>query len=347
MTEAMVQRLKDGLGVSAAQMYPDRRHARPGRRQAASPTSTGPTCGSSRGCRSRGRGWRPADGRTDLFARDRARRTCSCTCPTTPSRPASRRSSGRAPKDRDVVGLKTTVYRTSDDSALLPALIEAAEEGKQSVCLVELKARFDERRNIAWSRAMERAGVHVVLRLREPQDPRQDDAGRAPRGRLAAPLRRTSAPATTTRVTARLYEDFGLFTAGRGDHRRHRRPVQPPDRIRAAAASSARSWPRRSTCAAALTERIRAVARRRRRGERARIRLKVNALADPGDHRRAVQGVGRPGADDRARRARRSACCGRACPGCSESITVRSVVGRFLEHSRVYRLRGGRRRRRT
>src|SRR5690348_9588620 len=67
-----------------------------------------------------------------------------------------------AVKDRDVVGIKTTVYRTSDYSAMLPALIDAAEQGKQTVCLVELKARFDERRNIEWSRAMEQAGVHVV-----------------------------------------------------------------------------------------------------------------------------------------------------------------------------------------
>ena len=104
-----------------------------------------------------------------------------------------------AANDANVVTVKTTVYRTSEDSALAPALIEAAENGKQSVCVVELKARFDERRNIELG-ALARAGGRACrLRLPGHEDPREDDA-RRPRARATGcGATSTSGPATTTR----------------------------------------------------------------------------------------------------------------------------------------------------
>jgi polyphosphate kinase len=117
-----------------------------------------------------------------------------------------------AAKDAQVLGLKTTVYRTSDETPLVPALVDAAEEGKQSVCLVELKARFDEHRNIEWSRALERAGVHVVYGF--PNLKIHAKATLIVR-REGDDLRRYVQLGTGNyhALNARIYEDFGLFTA--------------------------------------------------------------------------------------------------------------------------------------
>ena len=179
-----------------------------------------------------------------------------------------------------MVTLKTTVYRTSHDSALAPALIEAAENGKQSVCLVELKARFDERaehRVVALARA---GGRPRRLRLPGPEDPREDDARRSAREGDA--LRRYVHIGTGNyhATTARLYEDVGLFTAdsdiaadvadlfnfvtGFGRPQEFRKLLVAPFNLRRQ-----------------LVENIRAVAAAAAAGEPARIRIKVNNLTDP------------------------------------------------------------------
>ncbi len=115
-------------------------------------------------------------------------------------------------EDPDVLAIKTTVYRTSDDSLLVPALIKAAEAGKQAVCVVELTARFDERRNIEWARALERSGAHVVHGL----------PGMKTHAKMLLVVRREGQRAVHYvhlgtgnyhAKTARLYEDYGLFTA--------------------------------------------------------------------------------------------------------------------------------------
>jgi polyphosphate kinase len=234
-----------------------------------------------------------------------------------------------AAEDPSVVGLKATVYRTSDDSPLVPALIEASEDGKQTVCLVELKARFDEHRNIEWSRSLERAGVHVVFGF--PNLKIHAKTTLVVR-REGDELRRYVHVGTGNyhARTARVYEDFGLFTAdqeiaadvadlfnyvtGFGRPQEFRKLLVAPFGLREA-----------------LIERIRAAARH---GESARIRIKVNALTDEAVidelYDASLQGVP---IDIVAR----SVCSLRpGVDGMSPTIRVRSVLGRFLEHSRLF-----------
>ena len=208
-----------------------------------------------------------------------------------------------AAKDPAVATLKTTVYRTSHDSALAPALIEAAENGKQSVCIVELKARFDERAQHRVG-ALARAGRRPRrLRLPRPEDPREDDARDPPRGRRAAALR--------PHRHRQLPRDDRADLRGRrplhrrpGHRRRRRRPVQLRHRLRSPAARSARSSSRPFN----LRTRARRAhpQRRRRRGgrrARARIRIKVNNLTDPGivEELYTASQAGREDRPDRAR----------------------------------------------
>ena len=120
----------------------------------------------------------------------------------------------QAVDDPNVLAIKMTVYRTSDDSALVPSLIEAAEKGKQAVCLVELKARFDERQNIHWSRALEEVGAHVVHGI----------PGLKTHAKAILIVRRERGAVRNYVMigtgnfhakNARLYEDFGFFTTDR------------------------------------------------------------------------------------------------------------------------------------
>ena len=117
----------------------------------------------------------------------------------------------QAVDDPKVLAIKMTVYRTSDDSALVPALIDAAEKGKQAVCMVELKARFDERRNIRWSRALEEVGAHVVHGI--PGLKTHAKAILVVRARDGEVRHYVMIGTGNFHAkTARLYEDFGLFT---------------------------------------------------------------------------------------------------------------------------------------
>ncbi len=239
--------------------------------------------------------------------------------------------------DPSSVALKTTIYRTSGDSALAPALIDAAEAGKQSVCLVELKARFDERRNIEWSRRLEQAGVHVVYGF---PDLKIHAKTTLVVRREAAGLQRYVHIGTGNyhAVTARLYEDIGVFTAdqeiaadvadlfnfvtGFGRPNKFRRLLVAPINLRAG-----------------LVARIKRVADAAEAGLPARIRIKVNHLNDPGIIKALVR-ASQAGA--RIELVTRSVCTLQpGIPGLTENIKVRSVLGRFLEHSRLFHFEAG------
>jgi polyphosphate kinase len=243
----------------------------------------------------------------------------------------------QASVDPDVLAIKITVYRTSDDSALVPALIEAAERGKQAVCLVELKARFDERRNIGWARALEESGAHVVHGL----------PGLKTHAKAVLVVRREGdgvshyvhiGTGNYHAKTARLYEDFGMFTADRviaadvaelfntltGAARtpEYRRLIIAPDHMR--------DW---------FLDEVERTIEAKREGRDARIVLKMNALVDARCIR-ALYEASQAGV--RVDLAIRGICCLRAgVPGVSENISVVSVVGRFLEHSRIYGFQRG------
>ena len=245
----------------------------------------------------------------------------------------------QAVADPDVLAIKMTVYRTSDDSALVPSLIEAAERGKQAVCLVELKARFDERRNIGWARSLEEAGAHVVHGL----------PGLKTHAKALLVVRREGAgvrhyvhigTGNYHAKTARLYEDFGLFTTDRDDRRRRGGAVQLAHRApRARRLPQGRSS-RPSTCATGSSTRCERTIEAHEAGEDARIVLKLNSLVDARCIR-ALYEASQAGVRGGRERARDLLPARRACRACPRTSAWSRSSGRFLEHSRLYGFRRG------
>ncbi len=243
----------------------------------------------------------------------------------------------QAVADPDVLAIKMTVYRTSDDSPLVPALIRASERGKQAVCMVELKARFDEEANIHWAKSMEEAGVHVVYGI----------PGLKTHVKAILVARREGdrvreyihvGTGNYNPTTARLYTDLGLFTAdpeigadvaemfnfltGYGRPAAYRKLLVSPTTMRDR-----------------ILEEVEATVEAHRSGQEARIALKMNALVDT----RCIQALYEASrAGVRVDLNVRGVCCLRpGVPGVSENIRVVSIVGRFLEHSRIYAFRRG------
>ncbi len=235
-----------------------------------------------------------------------------------------------AAHDPDVLAIKQTLYRTSRNSPIMRALMEAAQQGKQVVALVELKARFDEERNIEWAQRLEDAGVHVVYGV----------VGLKTHSKTTLVVRREGdvvrryahiGTGNYNEATARIYEDLGLFTAdpevgadltdlfnfltGYSRQRTYRKLVVSPLGAR-----------RR------LEELIEAEMRRPGGGH---ITMKMNSLVDQ-DMIDALYEASQAGV--RIELIVRGICClVPGVPGLSENVTVRSIVGRYLEHSRVYR----------
>ncbi|MFC7789050.1 RNA degradosome polyphosphate kinase [Microbacterium sp. MAHUQ-60] len=238
----------------------------------------------------------------------------------------------QAARDPHVLAIKQTLYRTSGDSPIVQSLIDAAEAGKQVLALVEVKARFDEANNIVWARKLEKAGVHVVYGL----------VGLKTHCKLALVIREEEGvlrhyshigTGNYNPKTSRMYEDFGLFTAdpqigkdltrlfnelsGYAIEKKFKRLLVAPLHLRKG-----------------LLRHIDNEIKNAEAGKRARVRIKVNSMVDEqiidALYRASMAGV-------QVEVWVRGICSLRVdLPGVSDNITVRSILGRYLEHSRIF-----------
>jgi polyphosphate kinase len=242
-----------------------------------------------------------------------------------------------ASSDSRVAALKATVYRTGNPSRTVASLVDAADEGKHAVCLVELRARFDERRNIEWSRALDRAGVDVVYGAPELKvHAKLCLLVRQERDGLRRYVHIGSGNYHASNASA--YEDLSLFTAD------EEIAADVADVFNAVTGHIQPTVFRKLLVGPwflrdGLLHEIDQVAQAAALGEAARIRIKVNALVDP-EIVEALYAASAAGATVEA--VTRGICVLRpGVPGLSESITVRSVLGPFLEHSRILSFKTG------